>query len=125
MKRKVASRSVAREWWKWWLIGKSPRHADTTMRRLEADVFPAYGHKSINAVTAADVRLLMIAVEKRDARDVAKRIHATTSQIFDFRSLVTLPLATRQPVSSRETFWPKPRLRTVLASMPRTCPNCS
>lgn len=72
--------NVAREWWKWWLIGKSPRHADTTMRRMEADVFPAYGHKSINEVTAADVRQLMIAVEKRDARDVAKRIHETTSQ---------------------------------------------
>ena len=34
---------------------------------MEADVFPAYGHKSINAVTAADVRELMISVEKRDA----------------------------------------------------------
>jgi len=33
--------SVACEWWKWWLIGKSPRHADTTMRRMEADLFPA------------------------------------------------------------------------------------
>jgi hypothetical protein len=76
--------NVARDWWKWWLIGKSPRHADTTMRRMEADVFPAYGHKSINAVTAADVRQLMIAVEKRDARDVAKRIHETTSQVFRF-----------------------------------------
>ena len=50
--------NVAREWWKWWKIGKSPRHADTTMRRMEADVFPAYGHKSINEVTASDVRQL-------------------------------------------------------------------
>lgn len=29
--------NVARDWWKWWLIGKSPRHADTTMRRMEAE----------------------------------------------------------------------------------------
>jgi hypothetical protein len=36
--------NVAREWWKCWKISKSPRHADTTMRRMEADVFPAYGH---------------------------------------------------------------------------------
>ncbi len=79
--------NVAREWWKWWKwwkIGKSPRPTDTTMRRMEADVFPAYGHKSINAVTAADVRELMISVEKRDARDIAKRIHETTSQVFRF-----------------------------------------
>ncbi len=89
--------NVAREWWKWWLIGKSPRHADTTMRRMEADVFPAYGHKSINEVTAADVRQLMIAVEKRDARDVAKRIHETTSQIFRFA--IARDIATRNPAA--------------------------
>ncbi len=89
--------NVAREWWKWWLIGKSPRHADTTMRRMEADVFPAYGHKSINEVTAADVRQLMIAVEKRDARDVAKRIHETTSQIFRFA--IARDIAARNPAA--------------------------
>ncbi len=89
--------NVAREWWKWWLIGKSPRHADTTMRRMEADVFPAYGHKPINAVTAADVRQLMIAVEKRDARDVAKRIHETTSQIFRFA--IARDMASRNPAA--------------------------
>jgi hypothetical protein len=26
--------NVARKWWKWWSIGKSPRHADTVRRRL-------------------------------------------------------------------------------------------
>ena len=31
--------NIARRWWQWWSIGKSPRHADTVMRRLEADVF--------------------------------------------------------------------------------------
>ena len=89
--------NVAREWWKWWLIGKSPRHADTTMRRMEADVFPSYGHKPINEVTAADVRQLMISVEKRDARDVAKRIHETTSQIFRFA--IARDIATRNPAA--------------------------
>lgn len=81
----------------WWLIGRSPRHADTTMRRMEADVFPAYGHKSINTVTAADVRELMVMVEKRDARDVAKRIHETTSQIFRFA--IARDIATRNPAA--------------------------
>ncbi|HXS12983.1 MAG TPA: Arm DNA-binding domain-containing protein, partial [Acidobacteriaceae bacterium] len=45
---------IAAAWWVWWSIGKSPRHADTVMRRLKADVFPAFGHKFIDAVTAAD-----------------------------------------------------------------------
>jgi hypothetical protein len=26
---------VARKWWAWWSIGKSPRHAETLMNRLE------------------------------------------------------------------------------------------
>lgn len=89
--------NVARGWWKWWAIGKSPRHAETLMRRLEADVFPAYGHKSINTMTAADVRQLMVAVERRDARDVAKRIHETTSQVYRFA--IARDIADRNPAA--------------------------
>lgn len=29
----------AQKWWEWWSVGKSPRHADTVMRRLKADLF--------------------------------------------------------------------------------------
>lgn len=45
---------VARKWWAWWSIGKSPRHAETLMNRLEADVFPVIGHLSIDAVAAIE-----------------------------------------------------------------------
>ena len=86
---------TARKWWEWWSIGKSPRHTDIVRRRLEADVFPAFGHKSIDAVTAADVRELMLAIERRDARDVAKRARETTSQIF--RYAIARDLASRKP----------------------------
>lgn len=59
---------IARKWWEWWTAGKSPRHADYVLRRLEADVFPAFGHKFIDNETPADVRKLMIAIEDRGAR---------------------------------------------------------
>ena len=36
-------KKVARKWWAWWSIGKSPRHAETLMNRLEPDVFPVIG----------------------------------------------------------------------------------
>lgn len=88
---------IARKWWAWWAIGKSPRHADTVMRRLEADVFPAYGHKFIDAITAADIRELMLEVELRDARDVAKRVHETTGQIF--RYAIAHGIASRNPAA--------------------------
>jgi hypothetical protein len=77
--------NVALQWWEWWSIGKSPRHADTVMRRLKADIFPAFGHKSIDAIKAAEIRELMLAIEKRNARDVAKRSHEVTSQVFSIR----------------------------------------
>lgn len=62
----------------------SPRHADYVLRRLEADVLPALGHRFIDAVTAADIRELMLAIEGRGASDVAKRAHETTGQIFPY-----------------------------------------
>jgi integrase len=75
---------TARKWWDWWAIGKSPRHADYVLRRLEADVFPAFGQKFIDIVSPADIRKLMLAIESRGARDVAKRAHETISQIFRY-----------------------------------------
>jgi integrase len=48
-------------------------------------------------MTAADTCELMIAVEARDARDVAKRVHETTSQIFRFA--VARDIASRNPAA--------------------------
>ena len=83
-RRRHSFEKIARRWWEWWSAGKSPRHADYVLRRLEADVFPAFGHKFIDNVTPADIRKLMLAIESRGARDVAKRAHETTSQIFRY-----------------------------------------
>lgn len=88
---------VTYKWWELWSVGKSPRHADTVMRRMKADVFPAYGHKFIDTVTAADIRELMLTVAARDARDVAKRVHETTGQVF--RYAIAHGLASRNPAA--------------------------
>jgi len=108
--------NIARKWWEWSSVGKSPRHADTVMRRLEADVFPAFGHKFIDAVTSADVRELMLAIERRDARDVAKRAHENTSQIFRFALARDIAVGILPLTSNRGTFWP-PEPKTELVSM--------
>ena len=89
--------NIARKWWEWWSPGKSPRHADYVLRRLEADVFPALGHKYIDDVAPADIRELMLAIESRGARDVAKRSHETTGQIF--RYAIARGIATRNPAA--------------------------
>lgn len=89
--------SVARTWWAWWSIGKSPRHAETVMNRLEADVFPAIGHLSADAVAPGHVRDILVTVETRGASDVAKRAHQTIGQIFRFG--ISRELATRNPAA--------------------------
>jgi len=94
--------NIARRWWKWWAAGKSPRHADYVLRRLEADVFPAFGHRFIDAVISADIRELMLGIEGRGARDVAKRAHETTGQIF--RYAIARGIASRNPAAD---FKPK------------------
>ena len=93
---------IARKWWDWWAVGKSARHTDYVLRRLEADVFPAIGPKFIDAVTPADIRSLMLSIEGRGARDVAKRAHEATGQIF--RYAIAHGIASRNPASD---FKPK------------------
>jgi integrase len=89
--------NVALKWWEWWAVGKSPRHTGYVLQRLKADVFPAFGNKFIDAVTAADIRNLMLAIEGRGARDVAKRAHETTGQIF--RYAIAHGIASRNPAA--------------------------
>lgn len=94
--------NVARNWWDWWAAGKSPRHSDYVLRRLEADHFPSFGHKFIESVTATDIRKLMLSIESRGARDVAKRAHETTGQVF--RYAIAHGIASRNPAAD---FKPK------------------
>jgi integrase len=88
---------IGRKWWARWSVGKSPRHVDTVMRRLEADVFPVIGHSFIDAISASDLRELILPIEARGARDVAKRAHETIGQIFRFA--IANGLAKRNPAA--------------------------
>ena len=85
---KVASEysfeSGARKWFEHRRDGKSPRHVDSVRRRLEADVFPRFGARSIAQITAPDLVAMTKAIEQRGAHDIAKRALETTGQIFRF-----------------------------------------
>ncbi len=88
---------VARKWWAWWSIGKSTRHAETLMNRLEADVFPVIGHLPIDAVLTTHIRDIMLTIETRGASDVAKRAHQSIGQVFRFA--IARELASRNPAA--------------------------
>jgi len=89
--------NVARDWWAWWSIGKSHRHAETVMNRLEADVFRVLGHLFVDAVEPVQIRNILVTVEERGASDVAKRAHQTIGQIFRFA--IARDLAKRNPAA--------------------------
>jgi integrase len=76
--------SVAARWLEHWQDDKSPRHVDSTRRRLAANILPGLGALQTAEIEAPDVVAMVRAVEARGARDVAKRALETTGQIFRY-----------------------------------------
>ena len=89
--------SVARAWWLQWSAGKSEKHRDETMRRLEADVFPAIGAVPIATITAQQLLTISKTIEKRGAADIARRAYQTSGQIL--RYAVANGLIERNPAA--------------------------
>jgi integrase len=88
---------VATRWLEHWREGKSPRHVDSTKRRLDANLFPALGSKPIACIEAPDLVTMVRAIEARGVRDIAKRALETSGQIF--RYAIANGLTTRNPAA--------------------------
>lgn len=89
--------SIARVWLEHWQDGKSPRHAAYVKRRMEADILPCLGARPIAAIEAPELVAMAKAIEKRGARDIAKRALETTGQVF--RYAIAHGYARRNPAS--------------------------
>ncbi|MEO6815673.1 MAG: integrase arm-type DNA-binding domain-containing protein [Edaphobacter sp.] len=89
--------SIARAWWEHWQDGKNLRHAVQVKRRMEADILPYLGARSIAAIEAPELVTMTKAIEQRGARDVAKRALETTGQVF--RYAIAHGYAKRNPAS--------------------------
>ena len=87
-------KAVALKWHELYAPGVDSDTATYILRRLKADVFPAFGNKQITEVKPSDVRELIKAIERgegrgrrfqgKGARDVAHRQHGTINQIFRY-----------------------------------------
>jgi hypothetical protein len=55
--------TIAGLWWEHWRVGKSPRHADMTRRRLEQNVFPALGARPIAEIEAPELVAMVQAID--------------------------------------------------------------
>lgn len=89
--------SVSTLWLEHWKEGKSPRHADYVARRVETDIIPCLGARPIAEIEAPEVVAMAKAIERRGARDIAKRALETTGQIF--RYAIAHGYAKRNPAS--------------------------
>ena len=76
--------SVSLRWLEHWRHGKSPRHADYVKRRMEADILPNLGARPIAEIEAPELVAMTKAIEKRGARDIAKRALETAGQVFRY-----------------------------------------
>jgi integrase len=76
--------TIAADWLEHWQDGKSPRHVDSTRRRLDSNILPSLGPLQITEIDAPDVVAMVRAIEARGARDIAKRAMETTGQIFRY-----------------------------------------
>ena len=89
--------AVASQWLDHWRVGKSPRHADYTDRRLKVDVIPVLGERPFTEIQAPELVAMVKAIEARGAREIAERALQTTGQIF--RYAIAHGLAQRNPVA--------------------------
>lgn len=82
-----------------WFAKFSPSWTTSTrekiLRRLERDVFPWMGTKSISEITAAEILEVLRRVEARGAIETAHRVHQNCGQIF--RYAIATGRATRNP----------------------------
>jgi len=89
--------SIASAWWEHWQDGKNQRHAVQVKRRLENDILPRLGARPIAAIEAPELVAMTKAIERRGARDIAKRALETTGQVF--RYAIAHGYARRNPAS--------------------------
>ena len=89
--------AVSKQWLQHWKHGKSPRHADYVERRIESDILPCLGARPIGEIEAPEIVAMVKAIEKRGARDIAKRSLETTGQVF--RYAIAHGYASRNPAS--------------------------
>lgn len=88
---------IAREWHRKFASSWSTSHAATTLRRLEADVFPVLGDRPLADIKAPELLAMLRRVEDRGALETAHRIRTICGQVF--RYAIATGRADRDPAA--------------------------
>ncbi|MDA8128095.1 MAG: tyrosine-type recombinase/integrase [Betaproteobacteria bacterium] len=76
--------SVAREWYGKQVHTWVKTHAADVLRRLEANAFPAIGHRPIKEVEPPELLMMARKIESRGAHDLAHRVLQVCGQVFRY-----------------------------------------
>jgi integrase len=93
----IAFEAAARRWHEHWKRGRSERHAQYVLRRLELDIFPEIGKRPIGNIKASAFRDAVQKVERRGASEISRRLLQSCGQIM--RYAVANDLAPHNPVA--------------------------
>lgn len=77
-------KSIALEWWETKKSGWSQSHCDTTMERMEKNLFPWLGTKTLVSIEAPELLLTLRRIEARGAIDTTHRVKGILDQVFRF-----------------------------------------
>ncbi len=80
----ISFEGIAREWHKKHHTQWTSRHADTVLKRLEADIFPQIGSRPIAEISPPELLAVLRIIEKRGAINIAHRAKQTCGQIFRY-----------------------------------------
>ena len=97
LRAETAFEIVARQWFANWRSNKAARHAEYTIKRLEADAFPEIGSKPVGELTAPAFVRMAKKIEARGAADIARRVLQSCGQVM--RYAVAHGLVDRNPVA--------------------------
>jgi hypothetical protein len=99
---------VAREWHEKFKQRWTKVHADTTIRRIELNVFPWLGERPIGEIRAPELLAVLRRIESRGAQETAHRVKTICGQIF--RYAVATGRAERDPAADlKGALPPAPR----------------
>lgn len=105
---------VAREWHGKFSSSWSKIHSDTTLRRLQADVFPVLGTLPIGEIKPPELLSMLRRIESRGALETAHRIKTICGQVF--RYAVATGRAERDPAADLKGALP-PYKKSHLAAI--------
>jgi len=77
---------IGRDWHKH-MVGKKewmPEHAKNIMHRLEKDVFPWIGSKSISEITAKEIKAILDRIKSRGVVETARRVLTVIGQVYRY-----------------------------------------